>query len=217
MSKHRPSLFGTIVAILTALTALGIYFLVISNQYGHKYTGTLIESETEFSKSSKSGGAWYVKEIFLKESSSNDTCSVRRPTQYFTAHDANTANNKVKLGTTRTIWTYWNDDSTCYDQNIKKENTIVGSCLLSFGIGAPLLYLLYLIYSDDSDESIFSCFRSSSSEDESESGAAKSFGPLHTTFQSLSINPGALEAGDVLIMTSVEEENDSSQIKTISP
>lgn len=143
---------GSIIGSWCLMTALGIYFLIVSLTYSSVHTGTLYATGREYQRSSKGSGAYYVKQYFYKDENRNDTCVVIRPRQYSTVKEVNRAKDDVKLYTTRTIWTYRYDKSKCYDHSIKRQNFILGIVLLGISNGLPLLIILCLI--------CYSCYKS---------------------------------------------------------
>ena len=126
------------------ITPFAIYYLVIGNAYGQKYIGTLQYVEVNSGQNCNRGGCsdyYYVSEIFTK-GNSNNTCSVDRMTHYGHKSQANHFADDVILGTTRTIWTNYNNHKVCYDQTIKTFNNQVGYSLLSFSILCMLILII---------------------------------------------------------------------------
>jgi hypothetical protein len=157
--SEYSSVGGT--AWLCILVALGIYYIVISNTSGGEYTGTLIAAGRYYDSDSNGGGNWYVTEKFLK-GNTTDTCTVTRLQNYNTVHEVNDAKDKVKLYTTRKIWTRWNNYSKCYDTSVKNYETTTGIVLLCFSVTIPLVLLLAIggIQCERCSHRLFSTFRS---------------------------------------------------------
>jgi hypothetical protein len=118
--------------------AYGIFYIVSSNTFDGEYTGTLIRTDKYYNRN------WYVKEIFQKGNTTN-TCSVIRSKGYSTVHEVNDAKDKVILGTTRKIWSYWHNQHSCYDQTIKDSDQTTGIVFLCIMLGIPLLIVLFIL------------------------------------------------------------------------
>jgi hypothetical protein len=97
---------GRAFGISLGMIALGIFFIVKANTFDGEYTGTLVRAE----KYQNQG--WYVKEIFQKDNTTN-TCYIIRSEKYSTVHEVNDTKDKVILGTTRRIWSYWHRQDSC--------------------------------------------------------------------------------------------------------
>jgi hypothetical protein len=145
--NFRNSDYSAISSVLVYLggVILGIYFIVVSCTSGGEYTGTLTSAVVTFQKNKKgSGGSYFVKEIFQKGSTSH-TCSIQRLHSYSTKHAANDAKDHVKLGTQRKIWSYWNNDEKCYDEQIQYYNRVIGSVILGLLVALPMIVLVVLL------------------------------------------------------------------------
>jgi hypothetical protein len=147
--NFRNSDYSAISSVLVYLggVILGIYFIVVSCTSGGKYTGTLTSAVVTYQKNkSKKGssGSYYVKEIFQKDSTAH-TCSIQRLHSYSTKHAANEAKDHVKLGTQRKIWSYWNNDDLCYDEQIQYYNRVIGSVILGLLVVLPMIVLVVLL------------------------------------------------------------------------
>jgi hypothetical protein len=134
MSDVEIILTMFLVLSWVVITPFAIWFLIMGNAYGKKYIGTLTGVNVKEGESCSTRGGcsdyYYVQEVF-KKGDSNETCLVRRRQSYNHKSYANHFAENTILGTTRTIWTEYNNPKLCYDRSIKSYNNDVGYTLIS--------------------------------------------------------------------------------------
>lgn len=158
MSKEIASIF----TILFVIFVTGMVYLMSGVTYSEKFVGILHDKDiredtsctTSCSKNSDGSknchtschNYYYIEELFKKNTNSSSICTVTRIKYYTIKADANNKLEHVKLQTSRTLYRVIGSPHECYDDQIRKYYTTIGSILIGLSLIVPVGIFIAFIY-----------------------------------------------------------------------
>lgn len=140
LSLQTRSVLFYFVALFTVTTLVclptGIVYTVYGTSFSEKTTGTLKKAQVHTVDDNE-----YYRELIFEINSGDTTCTVSRPTRYWTRGSVNNAVENTKTGTQRTIWRYTVDPNTCVDRKLRQYYREIGFSLLSYS-GFSILFVI---------------------------------------------------------------------------
>lgn len=140
--QTRSTLFCFVVVFaITTLVCLptGIVYTVYGTSFSEKTTGILKKAQVHTIRKND-----YYRKLFFKMNLGDTTCTIRRPTRYWTRKSVNDAVENTKLKTQRTVWRYTVDSNICVDRKLRQYYRKIGFTLLSYS-GVSILFVTVFI------------------------------------------------------------------------
>lgn len=211
--KEEASVFG----LLFVTWIIGIVYLGLGNTFSDRYVGILqrgsVFTDSNCTTKCNNGGknchtkctnTYYIDEIFLKNTGSTSTCTVRRWTPYYFKGDADNFVSRMILGTSRQLYQTVHSHGTCIDNKIRSHYNAIGGTLFGFTTFIMIIILLFvfgeqirkwksnfkcLLFTQLSCSSF--CCRLSSSSNNETSKSTKSYANMHDIEAGRNIQPNA--------------------------
>jgi hypothetical protein len=145
------------LAFWVSFVVIGCYYLISFNTFSSHEKGILTGTEVISLKNELK--PYHVKELFTyKTGSATKLCSIIRETGYPSKSKASEAASVTNtlLGTQRDLWTFFSNDSQCYDQGNRNNGINKGIIFLLIPNGILGFLLLFAVLMDFDIPELFS-------------------------------------------------------------
>ena len=146
-------IIASLIVVSVIIFITGFSYIITAQAPGKEFVGTLkscnVYTETDCDTDKKGhthcSNSYYAMEVFNKNNSTN-TCTIQRLTMYSFYGSAQSFCDTRKLGTTRSVYEYWYNAGSCFDDAIRRYMRDIGYSLMFIPICAWIVGLCIVFY-----------------------------------------------------------------------